>query len=144
MSVPFAVARDLCVPELRSGGRELKHRTVVPVPETPVDEDRGPETGEHHIGTTEKLAIVQAETESTCMQAAAQQQFGFRVLAANMAHVEPTLRRSQDIRHSALYYTRWCPNRIYGFDACARRFSFVFAKSHVACPEGLKLRWGVP
>jgi hypothetical protein len=107
----------------------------VPVPETPVDEDRGPETGEHQIGTTEKLAIVQAETESTCMQAAAQQQFGFRVLAANVAHVEPTLRRSQDIRHSALYYTRWCPNRIYGFDACARRFSFVFAKSHVACQK---------
>jgi hypothetical protein len=62
MSVPFAVARDLCVPELRSGGRELEHRTVVPVPETAVDEDRGPKTGENHIRTTEELAIVQAES----------------------------------------------------------------------------------
>jgi hypothetical protein len=34
---------------------------------------------------------VQAETETTCVQAAAQQQFGFCVLAANAAHVEPAL-----------------------------------------------------
>jgi hypothetical protein len=102
VSVPFAVARDLCRPELRSGGRKFEHRTIVPVPETAVDKHGGPETREHHIRATGKVTTVQAETESTSVQSMAQQQFGFRILAANAAHVQLALRWRQNISHADL------------------------------------------
>jgi hypothetical protein len=72
------------------------------VPEAAVNKDRGAETGEHQIRAAWEATIVQPKPETPTVQTAPQQQFGFRVLAANATHVEPPLLYGQYIGHGLL------------------------------------------
>jgi hypothetical protein len=116
VSIPFSVTGYLCLPELLSGRGEFEHGTIVPVPKAAIDQDRGAETRKHQIRATGEVTTVQAKAETTKMQATAQDQLRLRILATNVAHVQLTLSRCQDISHFwytfparlTAYILQWC------------------------------------
>ncbi len=69
------------------------------VPETAVHENNGASGREYKVGPAGKVPAMQAETETERVQTAAQRQFGFRVTAADAAHVEAALFRREHVHH---------------------------------------------
>src|SRR5271165_5725005 len=59
----------------------------------------GAPTREHQIRPPGQIFAVQAETKAESVQPAPQQEFRLRVLAADAAHVVPTLRRREYVHH---------------------------------------------
>src|SRR5262245_54858282 len=71
-----------------------------------MNKNRRAETRKDEIGATWEVPTVQAESETPMVQTAPQQHFGFRVLAADTAHVEPPLLGCQNIGHALLTISR--------------------------------------
>jgi hypothetical protein len=67
------------------------------------------ETRKDQIRAPWEIAAVQAKPETTTVQAAPQQHFWLRILAANSAHVEPPLLGCQNIRHFFLTISHPAP-----------------------------------
>jgi hypothetical protein len=72
------------------------------MPEAAVNKHHSLKAREHKIWRAWQVATVKAEAEAARMQAAAQQQLGFRVLAVDAAHVESPLLCRQNICHTML------------------------------------------
>lgn len=51
------ISLDLLPPEILAGGRQLEHRTVMPVPETTVHEDHRTPAGKHKVRLTWQIAM---------------------------------------------------------------------------------------
>ena len=77
--VPFHVGKELGTPELLAGGWRGRVRAPgMSVPEAAVHEAHGSESGKHQIGGAGELAVVQAVSETVCVESPAENEFGYR------------------------------------------------------------------
>lgn len=98
--VPFHVGIELALPELFASGRCCRVRAAgMPVPETAVNEAHRAEPAKHEIGSAGELAIVQAVSETTCVEGPAKHELGPRVPASDSRHHARTGRAVNHIRH---------------------------------------------
>ena len=86
-SVPAHVVLELGLPEFLAscGGRGV-WAPVVTVPEAAVNEAHGSESTEHEIGSTREFAVVQAVSQTACVESPAESNFGYSVPASNPRH----------------------------------------------------------
>lgn len=67
------------------------------MPEAAVNEDDHPRRRENQVGLAGQLRIMESETKSMGVQAAADHKFRLRVHSPNPRHIEPTLLRRERI-----------------------------------------------
>ena len=85
--VPAYVVLELCLPEsLASGRGGGVPAPDVTVPEAAVNEAHGPEATKHEVRGTRELAVVQAVSQTACMESPAKSDFGYSVPASNPCH----------------------------------------------------------
>ena len=71
----------------------------MPVPETAVNETHHAEPAKHEIGSAGELAIVQAISETACVEGPAKHELGLRVPASGSRHHARTGRAINYVRH---------------------------------------------
>jgi hypothetical protein len=92
--VPLPVGEELCPPQRGVGLRELRV-LLAPVPETAVDEDRDPGSGEDEVGACSSAGAdpaVDEEPPAAGVERTAQGEFRCGVTAAEPGHVTAALR----------------------------------------------------
>ena len=98
--VTLDVGVELRLPEFRPRGRGGRISAMcMPMPEAAVDETHGCESTKHQIGGAGKPSVVQAISESTCVESPAQDEFGYSVSASDCRHHARTGRSVNDVRH---------------------------------------------
>lgn len=85
--VPRLVAADLVTPEVFAGFRPPEQRTVMAVPEAPVNEDRSIVLRQDQIGFSAQLLCVEPEAEPARMQRLANGHFRAGVRPLDRRHV---------------------------------------------------------
>lgn len=99
-SVPLHICIQLGSPELPASGRSGREWTVrVSVPETAVNETHGAKSPEYNVWSSWQFSIMQAVSESPCVQSAAKNNFWSRVLAPDPGHHARTGRSIHYVRH---------------------------------------------
>lgn len=86
MSVPLPRRTDLRVPELLSRDRPAKQRAVMPMPETPMYKNYGPQRWKDHIWLARQMLVMQPIAKPKGMKPPADDHFRLGVLATNGCH----------------------------------------------------------
>ena len=85
--VPAHVGMEFRLPEFLASGRGGGIPAPdVTVPEAAVNEAHGSESTKHKIGSTGKLAVVQAVPQTAGVESPAKSDFGYSVPASNSRH----------------------------------------------------------
>ena len=107
--VALTVAADLCLPELRA---RLRHDEIpaplVPVPETPVDEDTRPVLAHHDVRLPRQPRMAQPIAEPVPPQIPAHHHLRPRVPTPDRRHIPAPLLRRNPIRHKPLKHFGNC------------------------------------
>ena len=81
------IAADLGLPELGACFWPVKQRTVVAMPEAPIDEQYSVMAWQHQIWLAGQLLVMQPKSEAPGVEPAPDQQLRFRVTAPYSSHV---------------------------------------------------------
>lgn len=94
---------DFGSPEFHSGRWPPEQRAVMSVPEAAVHKKHGIASRKNEIGFSWKIASVQAKPKALAMKGFPDQQFGFRILAADRSHVPAAGSRIMNVRQRAAF-----------------------------------------
>jgi hypothetical protein len=101
LAVTSDIARDLRLPECRTGGRNRRQVTRMAMPEAAVHEDDSAKASEYEIWPARQILPVNSKPQPARVKASPHEQFGLGVTAADAAHVERSLFGSENVDHDS-------------------------------------------
>lgn len=100
--IPLLIPPDFRSPEFCPCGRHSEQMAIMTVPETAMHENDSMVPGKHDVGPARQFRRMQAVAQPCRMETMPQLQLRFRVPAPDPAHVEPPLRRCENIGQGAV------------------------------------------
>jgi hypothetical protein len=96
--VSLFVSGDFVGPELLSCARQSEKRTLMPVPETAINENHGAKPGKREVGLSGQVLTVQPEAVTPRMEPPPNRNFRLGVLATDAGHHPASNRSVNNIR----------------------------------------------
>jgi hypothetical protein len=90
MHISLPISLKLWLPVLKVGSGRVRSSAPMRMPEAPVNKDEFHSRREYQIWFSQEVHTMQSEAKPQCVSQAANNQFRFRILAANRAHIVAT------------------------------------------------------